>query len=219
MRNVQRFFYENSLTIVFLLFMALSLFGQAYFGWHEHNEFLEDNEQPMIGLIDYLGTGHFIQATFENWESEFLQMALFVILTIFLRQRGSSESKPIGEEDDSDKEPVPSKDAPWAVRKGGIALAMYKHSLSISFIILFLFTFIVHFYGSLADHNEEMLLKGKPPETAGEFFSSSKFWFESFQNWQSEFLAVASIVFLSIYLRQKGSPQSKPVDTPNHKTK
>jgi hypothetical protein len=137
------------------------------------------------------------------------------MLTVSLYQKGSSESKSLDEDDESENEPVAGPKAPWPVNKGGIILKIYKNSLSLVFIILFFLTWAAHFYGSLKDHNTEELLDGKPAVTAMEFIAMPKFWFESFQNWQSEFLAVASIVFFSIYLRQKGSAQSKPVDTPN----
>ena len=145
-------------------------------------------------------------------------MALYVILTIKLRQIGSSESKKLDEPEEVDREPKPHKDAPWAVKKGGIILTIYKNSLSIAFLILFLLSFMIHVDGSLKSHNFEQQLQGKPIETVGQFLLNSKLWFESLQNWQSEFLSVLSIVFLSIYLRQHGSPESKPVDAPDMET-
>jgi hypothetical protein len=107
---------------------------------------------------------------------------------------------------------------PWPVKKGGLVLALYKHSLSIVLFLLFLLSFCLHFHGSLRDENEKLLLKGLPPEGFRSYLSSPRFWFESLQNWQSEFLSVFTIVVLSIYLRQKGSPQSKPVDAPHGET-
>ena len=138
-------------------------------------------------------------------------MALFVVLTISLRQKGSSESKPM-EGDDVDKTPRATKDAPWPVKKGGLILILYQNSLSIVLFILFLLSFVFHWYGSLKDYNLQQLLENKSTTTAVKFLSMPKFWFESFQNWQSEFLSVAAIVILSVYFRQKGSAQSKPVD-------
>src|SRR5690606_24740887 len=117
-----------------------------------------------------------------------------------------------------DREPKPSADAPWPVNKGGIWLKLYSHSLTLAFTFLFLISFILHFYGSLKNHNEEQLAKGKNTDNWQAYITESRFWFESFQNWQSEFLAVASIVLLSIWLRQKGSPESKPVDAPYSET-
>ena len=96
--------------------------------------------------------------------------------------------------------------------RGGFWLKIYNHSLSIAFALLFLASFLMHFYGSLKDYNEEQIMKNEAPASAMQYISESRFWFESFQNWQSEFLAVLSIVILSIWLREKGSPESKPVD-------
>jgi len=216
---MKTFFRNNGLGICFLLLFIAALAGQIIFGFKEHNKELIEEGGTAVGLITYLASGHFIQATFENWESEFLQMALFVLLTIFLMQRGSSESKDLDKEENVDKEPSPdTKDAPWPVKKGGWVLSLYKHSLTIVLFLFFLLSFWAHFYGSLRDENEKLRLKGMPLETASNYIGDTRFWFESFQNWQSEFLSVFTIVMLSIYLRQMGSSQSKPVDAPNMKT-
>lgn len=195
-----------------LCLMLIFLVLQIYTGFLEHNNDKSDKHIPPLDLMSYLQSGHFLQATFENWESEFLQMALYVILTVWLRQKGSSESKKLDGKEEVDREPRAKAGAPWPVRKGGVWLAIYKQSLSLVFILLFIISFVMHFKGSLADHIEEQLQKGRFPDTWGEYISNSRFWFESFQNWQSEFLAVASIVLLSVWFRQKGSPESKPVD-------
>ena len=97
-------------------------------------------------------------------------------------------------------------------------LFLYKYSLTIVLLLLFLASFVLHFYGSLKDENEIAALKGEPLENAFDYLTDSRFWFESFQNWQSEFLSVFAIIILSIFLRQKGSPQSKPVDAPHGET-
>lgn len=210
---------QNSLSLVFLLLFLGALFGQFITGFHEHNSEREEEGQQPYTMTGYISSGHFIQATFENWESEFLQMALFVVLTIFLYQKGSSESKDPDKEEEVDQQPSPSKKgAPWPVRKGGIVLVLYKHSLTIVLLLLFALSFILHFYGSFKDENEHLALKGLPRESWSHYLSGSRFWFESFQNWQSEFLSVFTIVVLSIFLRQQGSPQSKPVDAPDSKT-
>jgi len=216
---MKQFLKNNGLSLVFAILFILALVGQAVTGLKEHNQEMVEEGGQVIGMGEYLTSGHFLQATFENWESEFLQMALFVILTIFLYQKGSAESKDPEESDPVEKEPNPrKKQAPWAVRQGGLILQVYKHSLSILLFLLFVASFGVHWYGSLKDHNEEQLLKGEPPEAAMQYLSSSRFWFESFQNWQSEFLSVFAIVVLTIFLRQQGSAQSKEVDAENSKT-
>jgi len=217
--NKNSFLYKNSLTIVFLILFVLSFIGQFVTGLAEYNNELKNDNFPTITAAQYISTGHFISSTFENWESEFLQMALFVIMTRTLRQQGSSESKKLEGKEEVDAEPDPNKeDAPWPVHKGGLILKLYKHSLSVALLLLYLFSFAGHVYGSNKDFNAEQLRLGKPTETLTEYLFNSKLWFESFQNWQSEFLSIVAIVILSIYLRQKGSSQSKPVDASNAET-
>jgi hypothetical protein len=194
--------------------------AQSVTGWHVANEEAQTHGESALSYGQYLVSGHFVEATFENWESEFLQMFAFVLLTAWLVQRGSAESKP---EDDppSEEDPNEHRDdayAPWPVRRGGLWLRLYENSLLLAFVALFLFSIVGHAVGGLADHNEEQESHGQETATLVEFVSSSDFWFQSFQNWQSEFLAVGSIVVLTIFLRQKGSPESKPVATPNWRT-
>lgn len=217
---MRKFLRENGLSVAFILLFLVSLIGQVVSGFHEYNkERQEEFGAPPVSLSSYFSSGHFIQSTFENWESEFLQMALFVVLTISLRQKGSSESKGFDGAEEVDREPSPRrKNVPWPVKKGGLVLKLYKHSLSIALFLLFLVSFCLHLYGSLKDENEKLMLQGQPPEGLGSYLTSPRFWFESFQNWQSEFLSVFAIIILSIFLRQKGSPQSKPVDAPNDET-
>ncbi|MEO5572707.1 MAG: DUF6766 family protein [Bacteroidia bacterium] len=212
------FIYKNSLSIAFLLLAIISIIAQSSTGLCQYNEFLKEHNQTAIGMLEYFKSGHFIEATFENWESEFLQMALFVWFTVFLRQKGSSESKQISGKEEVDRQPKKHPNAPWPVRKGGLVLSIYKHSLSLSLMLLFIISFLLHWYGSNKDFNNQQLLEGKPIENMLAYLSNSRLWFESFQNWQSEFLSVFAIIFLSIYLREIGSPQSKPVDAPHSET-
>jgi hypothetical protein len=216
--NQNSYFKRNSLTIVFLFLFVITLVAQALTGWKENNQEHEEIGGAPLELVAYLTTGHFISSTFENFQSEFLQMGLYVIATIGLRQVGSAESKGMEGEEEVDREPQPGKDAPWPVNKGGWILSVYKNSLSICFVILFFISWGLHLYGSFLDHNEHQLLMHKPHDSIGKFLSEPAFWFETFQNWQSEFLSIVAIVFLTIYLRQKGSPQSKPVDAPHMET-
>lgn len=216
---MKKFIYRNSLSLVFLFLFFFALAGQIFFGLTEYNNDLIELGGSTVSLGKYLSSGHFFEATFENWESEFLQMALLVWLTIFLRQQGSSESKKLDEEEEVDREPDASKsDAPWPVKRGGLYLKVYKNSLGLSLFLLFLLSFILHVYGSLKDANRENILKGKPLEAVGNYLVDSRLWFESFQNWQSEFLSIFAIIVLSIFLRQHKSPQSKPVDASNSET-
>jgi hypothetical protein len=207
---------NNGLSLVlFALFLA-SIVGQAFAGWYALGEELAIHGQPAPDLRSYLATGHFLSATFENWESEFLQMTVYVVLTAVLIQKGSPESR---SPDESPQEPsVYSPDAPWPARKGGVWLQLYAHSLSITLLVLFGLSFWLHLLGSTRRANEEALLHGAPAETAAGRLADPEFWYESFQNWQSEFLSIGALVVLAIFLRERGSPESKPVHAPHSQT-
>ena len=209
-----RFLYENGLTLVMLTLFVLSFVGQVFTGRANYNDEQQQHAQPALSVSQYLTTGAFVEATAENWESEFLQMGLFVLLTVSLYQRGSSESKRIDEPEEVDQDPREAprdEDAPWPVRRGRLTLAVYEHSLSIALLALFVLSFAAHAAGGARKYNEEQLAHdGKAVSVLG-YLQSSRFWFESFQNWQSEFFSVGLLVLLSIWLRERGSPQSKPV--------
>jgi len=214
----RNFLYRNGLSLAFLTLFIITLAAQALTGWKTYNQELKQDGVAALTLGSYLGTGHFISATFENFQSEFLQMALYVVLTVGLRQQGSAESKSLDEKEDVDRDPVPSVDAPWPVKKGGWILSLYSNSLSVTFFILFFISWGLHFYGSWRDHNAGQIIRGLPADDVAAYLAQPDFWFETFQNWQSEFLSVLSIVVLTIFLRQKGSPESKPVDAPHLET-
>jgi len=218
---MRRFLRDNGLTLVLLACFLAFWIGQAVAGWLVFNEEQAHHGAAAIGFAAYLRTPHFLEATAENWESEFLQMSAYVALTAYLFQRGSAESKNPDEKDDVDEEPPEGRapaDAPWPVRKGGWVRALYRYSLSLAFAFLFLISFAIHAASGLRLDNMQRAGHGQPPQSAIEFLSGSQFWFEAMQNWQSEFLAVLSIVVLSIFLRHKGSPESKPVAMPNKET-
>ena len=212
------FFFKNGLGLVFVTLFIVTLIAQAITGFYEHNAELETDQAAPITFLSYLQSGHFISATFENFESEFLQMALYVILTVGLRQQGSAESKSLEEPQEVDREPKAGPDAPWPVNRGGFILKLYENSLFITFLILFLISWGLHLYGSWIDHNEQNIINGLPADSITNYLTQANFWFETFQNWQSEFLSIASIVVFTIFLRQKGSPESKPVDAPDSET-
>ena len=216
---MRRFFRDNGLSITMLTLFFFSLLGQSLTGHHEYNEDQREHRQPQVTYAEYLTTSHFVEATFENWESEFLQMAAYVMLTAFLFQRGSSESKDPDKKEEVDRDPSPSRrDAPWPVRRGGLVLKLYENSLFITLALIFLVSFALHAAGGVGEYNGDQREHGEPTITFWQYLVSSRFWFESFQNWQSEFLSVAAIVLLSIWLRQRGSPESKPVDAPHSET-
>jgi hypothetical protein len=217
---------ENSLSLVAALLFVLALGGQAITGYHVYNDDQNDHRQAEIGFGEYLTTGAFYEATFENWESEFLQMAAFIFLTAFLVQKGSAESrKPNGtfrgDGGKLDEDPRAHRDdpgAPWPVRRGGWGLKVYESSLSLALFGIFLLCFAGHAAGGAAAYSQEQLEHGGRAVSMLGYLATPRFWFESFQNWQSEFLSVLAIVLLSIVLRQKGSPESKPVHAPHSQT-
>jgi hypothetical protein len=210
---MRRWIWFNALSLVmfgaFLVFIVL----QSVFGWQVRNEELAQYGHAADSYWTYLGTGHFVEAVFENWESEFLQMGSYVLLTAYLVQRGSPESKPVNQADRAEDYPdKASSRSPAPVRRGGWQLVLYRNSLSIALLGLFVLSFVIHLLGGTAEHNEQQALEsGTPPISAAKFLTTSDFWFQSMQNWQSEFLAVGALIVLSIVLRQHGSPQSKPV--------
>jgi hypothetical protein len=156
----------------------------------------------------------------ENWESEFLQMAVYVVLTAILFQKGSAESKDPEKQEEVDRHPDPRRrGAPGPVRRGGWTLALYRHSLSLAFVALFALSLLLHAVGGAAEYNNEQTAHGQSERVSVvQYLGTSQFWFESLQNWQSEFLAIAAMVLLTIFLRQQGSPESKPVDSPHSET-
>jgi hypothetical protein len=216
---MKRWIKHNSLSIVMLgLFFGIVI-GQSFVGMRHFNDDQQEHNQPAVGYVEYIKSGDFIESVFENWESEFLQMGSFVILTVYLRQKGSPESKKLEGSEAEDAEPkhTANKNSPWPVRQGGVVLKIYEHSLSLAFLLLFLVSFWLHAYGGArATCQENLVHKETKCESTIQYVGTSKFWFESLQNWQSEFLAVGSIVYLAVYLREKGSPESKPVSTPHH---
>src|SRR3954454_2038514 len=210
----------HALALVCFALFAVFLLAQSLTGWHTYDDDQRDHQEATISYVSYLGTGDFFEATFENWESEFLQMGAFVLLTMFLIQRGSGESKPqTGAEVDEDPRlHRTDPNAPWPVRAGGLWLRVYEHSLLMAFALLFVASLVGHALGGLAAFNADQQSHGQAAVSLTSFVTSSEFWFQSFQNWQSEFLAVASIVVLSVFLRQRGSAESKPVAAPHAAT-
>jgi hypothetical protein len=205
---------DRALTLALMAMFMLFLAGQLITGFAEHNGEQAQHGQAAVSMADYLATGHPWEALFENWESEFLQMAVFVLLTTFLIQKGSPESRRPGVTELSDADPrdfADDPDAPWPVRRGGWILRIYEHSLGLAFVLLFLIAWVGHALGGFAEYAADQVAHQQPRPALTDYLLSARFWFESFQNWQSEFLAIASMVWLSVYLRQRWSPESKPV--------
>jgi hypothetical protein len=216
MRRVLR---DQSLTLVMFGLFAIFLGAQSLTGYRVYNADRVQMREPEIPFSRYLRSGHFVEATFENWESEFLQMGAYVLLTAFLIQRGSAESRDPDKSKEADQEDAAvTSESPWVVRHGGFSLKVYENSLPIALLAIFAVSFVLHAWGGAKVYSEEQLAQGGHASSTWDFLHTSQFWFQSFQNWQSEFLAVGSLVVLSIFLRQRGSPESKPVAAPQKKT-
>ena len=176
MRKVWR---ENGLSIVLFALFAVLLAGQSYVGLLRENDELLEHAQSPISWTEYVTSGGFLEATMENWESEFLQMWAYVIFTVFLFQKGSSESKPPDQDHPVNRDPRAAKDkrtAPWPVRAGGLPLRLYEISLSTAFFLLFAFSFTLHAVGGARDYNEIRALHGEPLVTTLEYLAGSQFW-------------------------------------------
>lgn len=199
--------------VLFAFFLSTLVGGQFLTGRLEYNEERAKQGRREVGYVEYWASPHFLEATMENWESEFFQMFLYVVLTVFLYQKGSAESKDPDAPQES--EPRLTRRSPWPARRGGWVRRVYEHSLSLAFLGLFLVSFLLHAVSGARLRNEEEAVAGRTAHTAIEYLGTSRFWFESFQNWQSEFLSIGLMVVLTIFLREKGSPESKAVNLPH----
>ena len=217
---MSKFLKDNGLTIVLMLLFFLSIIGQFLTGWHFQNQQLQQHGEPPVGLAAFFRDPLFLSTVFENWESEFLQMSAYVVLTAFLFQRGSAESADPDEGPrEGDRAALKTRsDAPAPLHRGALVRWLYSRSLGIVLMMLFVASFLMHWIFSAREAAEEAARHGHPAMRPLEYLSSAQLWFESFQNWQSEFLSTALIVVLSIFLRQKGSPESKPVAAPHSQT-
>ena len=212
---------DRGLTLVLLALFALSLGGQVLAGWLDFNADALDHGDQRIGVAAYLTTGHFLEALFENWESEFLQMAAFVMLTTVLYHRGSAESRRPHVVELVDADPRRFADepgVPWPVRRGGLVLWLYERSLGLTFAVLFAVSLAGHALGGWREYVDHQVSHGHEAPALVDYLTSARFWFESTQNWQSEFLSIAAMVWLTVYLRQRGSPESKPVHASHDET-
>jgi Domain of unknown function (DUF6766) len=217
--RLRRLLRDNGLSFALGALFLLSLIGQTLAGHATHNAERKTHGQQTVAYWSYLRSSHFAEATFENWESEFLQMAAYVVLTMLLFQRGSAESRdPDGQEEGSKSRPRDASKRPWPVRRGGLARRLYEHSLGTAFGLIFVASFALHAISGARLYSEDQQKHGEPPISAPQYLVTSQFWFESFQNWQSEFLAILAMVVLSIFLRQKDSPESKDVESPHSQT-
>ncbi|MBA3642820.1 MAG: hypothetical protein M3411_05225 [Chloroflexota bacterium] len=216
---MRRFLRQNDLTLVMFGLFAVCLVGQGVAGFRVYNQEQVTQAQVMVGPSAYLQTGHFVEAIFENWESEFLQMGALILLTVFLFQKGSAMAKGPDEPDEVDAGSKGHDDVPWPVRRGGLALRLYENSLTLALFGLFLISFVLHAASGARAVSAERALRGEGAGSILAYLGTARFWFESLQNWQSEFLSVGVLVVLSIFLRQRGSPESKLIDPPHREAR
>jgi len=213
---MRRFLRDNALGLVFGLLFLLALVGQAFAGLADFNqEQLATGLEP-ISLGRYVTSASFATDVAENWQSEYLQFFLYLLLTVWLLQRGSPESKPLDKPGlESDEEQRVGRyarsDSPKWARTGGVRTKIYSTSLGLTMGAIFFGSWAAQSIAGVAAFNEEQLSKLQDPVSWGQYLLEADFWNRTLQNWQSEMLAVASMAILAIYLRQRGSPQSKPV--------
>jgi hypothetical protein len=220
---MRRFLFENGLSLFFLVIFLLTLVGQSVAGQRAHNaEQVEHGEEPM-SWIDFVFSPQFGGDVFENWESEFLQFTLFILATIWLVQKGSNESKPLQDVGIETKErqrigsaatagsPMWAKVDDWRTR-------IYENSLLLTMGVIFFATWATQSFNNWRHFNDQQREHDEATVSWGRYLLDPDFWNRTLQNWQSEFLAVGTMAVFTIYLRQRGSPESKPVGAPHGET-
>ena len=213
---MRRFVKENSLSLFFGLIFLAALAGQAYAGWHQVNNDQLASNLGTISLGRYLTSADFVADVAENWQSEYLQFLLYIAATVWFLQKGSPESKEPGKgglESDEDQKvgEHAHPDSPAWAKAGGARTLVYSWSLTLVMGLIFLGSWFAQSLGGWAAFNETRLQQLQDPLSWGRYLLDADFWSRTLQNWQSEFLAVGSMAVLSIYLRQRGSPETKPV--------
>ena len=220
---MRRLWRENSLSLVFLGLFLAALAGQAFAGWHDFNNEAASHHEHSISLGRYLLSSAFGNAVMENWQSEYLQFTLYILLTVWFVQKGSPESKELGKEGrESDREQLvgtyaTARSPAWA-RARGMRLWIYSNSLVLVMATIWLGSWLAQSVTGWSDYNADQLVHGEHALSWWEFIGTAHFWEATLQNWQSEFLAVGSMAIFAIYLRQRGSPESKPVGAPRSAT-
>jgi hypothetical protein len=220
---VRRFLYENSLSIFFGALFLAALVGQSIVGRRVFNEDERAHGGEPVSWLDYVLSSDFGQAVMENWQSEYLQFTLYVYATVWLVQKGSNESKPLDEAGlESDQKQrirgyAPDDGPRWA-KVGGLRTAVYENSLLLVMTALFLASWLAQSLTAWRAYSAEQREHGDAATSWGGYVSDADFWERTLQNWQSEFLAVGTMVIFTVYLRQRGSPESKPVGAPHSET-
>jgi hypothetical protein len=215
---------DNGLSLFFGGAFLATLTAQSIAGHNLFNEDQTAHHEPTISYLHYLTTSNFGQAVMENWQSEFLQFVLFIFITTWLIQRGSPESKEpdrTGLESDEEQEVGAFSDdrsPSWARLRGGVRRFVYSNSLVLVFLLFFVWSWFAQSVTGWSDFNAEQITHHQPTVNWLGYLASSQFWADTLQNWQSELLAVGSMAIYAVYLRQRGSPESKPVGAPHEAT-
>ena len=214
---------DNSLSLFFGVILVLTLVAQALTGVADYNRTVARSDLPTMSVGEYVTSSQFAVDVAENWQSEYLQFLLYILLTVWLIQRGSPESKKVDERggEDEKKQRVgrhADPESPRWAKVGGWRTALYSNSLGLVMALFFLGSWAAQLVAGTSAYNSERLQDRQPPLSILDYGHTPDFWNRTFQNWQSEFLAVGSMVVLSIYLRQRGSPESKPVGSPHAST-
>jgi hypothetical protein len=220
---MRRFVRDNGLSLAFLALFVAALVLQAIAGHADFNEDQVRHGDPPISLGRYIVSSEFATAVLENWQSEYLQFTLFILLTVWLLQRGSPESKRLGKGGrETDEEQRVGRhagnEAPKWARANGLRRTIYENSLLIVMGLIWVGSWVAQSVTGASEYNAERLSHAQPAISWSEYLTRADFWEKTLQNWQSEFLAVGSMAILAVYLRQRGSPESKPVGAPHHAT-
>ena len=222
MMRLKKFLKDNGLLLVFTALFLACVAGQALSGRAVYNETQAQHGLPALSWWGYLRTGEFLQGMFSNWQAAILQLASLIIFGVFLRQRGAPHSmQPNQPAGSSEKEGGKAgRNTKMSRRAQGAKRGNWfqRNSLSLAFCLLFGAAFVLHLTSGAKAYNEQQALEHQPALTVNEFLGSSKFWFTTLQTWEAEYMAIALYIFLSIFLRQEGSPESKPVDAPDSET-
>ncbi len=219
-----RFVRENGLSLFFGAILLASLVGQSFAGQHQLNAEQVAHDEPTVSWLRYVTSSEFGGDVLENWQSEFLQFFLYILATVWLFQRGSSESKQLdkaglmSEQDELLGSHAPPNAPRWAKLAGGLRRRLYEHSLVLAMTFCFLGSWVGQSVTDWRAFNHERADHDEQPIAWTEYWGNSDFWNRSLQNWQSEFLAVGTMAAFTIYLRQRGSPESKPVGSPHEET-
>jgi hypothetical protein len=223
MRRIGRFVAENSLTLLFFGLLIGALIGQSFAGTADFNAQQLSSGGDAVSWWAYVRSSSFAVDVAENWQSEYLQFALYIVATTWLVQKGSSESKKreeVGTQSDREQKVgrhAGARSPRWA-RAGGLRTALYGRSLGTVMSFFFLASLAAQAVAGRAAYNHQQLTQNEDPVSFGGYLTAPDFWDRTFQNWQSEFLAVASMAAFAIYLRQRGSPESKLVGAPHDAT-